>query len=91
MPASSLQPDITGASFFSRILDSSAPNRVRPILPSDLAQKSTVLVYPGATIIAQRQRTTDSTGTHNVAALADFKIAEHVIVGILSQWILQPA
>ncbi|RLS34812.1 MAG: hypothetical protein DWH81_15030 [Planctomycetota bacterium] len=81
--ASSLQPDITGANFFSRILDSSAPNRVRSILPSDLAPKSTVLVYPGATIIAQGLRTTDSTGTHNVAAFADFKIAEHVIVGTL--------
>ena len=79
---SHLRPTISGANL-AQLLDANAPNRVRSILPSDLAEPSTVLAYSGATIIASGNTLTDATGTHNYANFADLLIAENVIVGTL--------
>jgi len=80
---SALIPSITGANAFTALLDVNAPNRVRSILPSDLAVPETVLEYSGATLIAIGTTFTDANGKHHIADFADFQLAENVIVGNL--------
>ena len=82
-PASALKPSITGANAFTELLDTNAPNRVRSIFPSSRANPPTVMEYSGATLLAMGTTITDANGTHHIAAFADLKLAENVLVGKL--------